>query len=316
MNDLSRPLFKNEQIESFLYAIDFNTYFSNDDNVRHCFPSNPNITGKEIDWITAYAISHIKSANEDLGKVIDENTLESKNYRSEPYVEEDKREKLREQIKDELIHLERLDNDDNISLKNGGMLPKGGEALIERKAIIVIGLPASGKSTIAAKISDYYKAVLIDSDFAKRKIPEYYKTNGATLVHKESKQITDSIIIEMIQYGVNIVLPIIGIDYEDVASMIKRLKRHHYSVKVILVELDRVKATQRALGRFLATNRYVPLTMILDVYSNNPSLTFYRLLSNKSFNNIPFALIDTDVPLGQRQKIKVNRNFIQIHKII
>lgn len=316
MRNIARPLFNDEQIDSFLFAIEFDTYFSDNNTIRRCFPDNPKLSKSDMDWITGYTITQIKEANSNLAEVSDKDTFSHKDYRSEPFVNDDKRIELRNQIFDELTHLERLDNDDNISLRNGGMLPKGGLAAIERKAIIVIGLPASGKSTIAAKISDYYKAVLVDSDFAKRKIPEFYRTNGASLVHKESKQITDEIIGEMIKYGVNMVLPIIGSDYDDVVSTIKNLRKHHYAVSVVLVELDRVKSTQRALNRFLISKRYIPLAMILDVYSNNPSLTFYKLLENKSLNDMPFALIDTDVPFGQKQIIKLHRNFRQIHKII
>ena len=51
-------------------------------------------------------------------------------------------------------------------------------------------LPASGKSTIANSIADLYGAYIIDSDFAKRKIPEFGHEFGASIVHEESSIIT------------------------------------------------------------------------------------------------------------------------------
>lgn len=194
------------------------------------------------------------------------------------------------------------------------MLPLSGVVRDDREAFIIIGLPASGKSGIASKVSDYYRAVLIDSDFAKRKIPEFCKKNGAALVHKESKVIKDEIMHAAIYMGLNFVLPIIGSDYNEVLNTINNLRRHKYKVSLILVELDRVKATRRAFSRFIQTQRYIPLSKILDEYSNSPSLVFYKILVNKP--DLPMVLIDTDVPFGNTPKITVKHKFNEIHKII
>ena len=311
MKDIARPLINDEQIVSFLEAIDFRNYFSIQENIDIAFHGM-----NDIDAMLAKAITLIKQANNDLLDVVDNNSLESDKHRSHPYKTDESREKLRNTIFEELINHKRVGNDEEICLGTGGMLPSSGKAKMERQAIIIIGLPASGKSRIAAKVSDYYDAVLIDSDFAKRKIPEFFKTNGATLVHKESKIIIDEILKAAISNGVNLVLPIIGSEFDGVKGTINSLKRHKYSVRLILVELDRVKATQRALRRFIQTNRYVPLSMILDDYANNPSLVFYKLLSNSTFNNLPMALIDTDVPFGTRPNMVIQRKFSDIHKII
>ncbi len=309
MSEISRPLLTDEQISSFLSAIEFRDYFSNSENRKRVFKND-----KDLNVITAKSITLIKEANFDLADVAEYNTFDYDKYRSSPYKSDKDRELLRKDIIQQLISQKRPEDDEDVCYGNGGMLPSSGTVDKKRRSIIIIGLPASGKSGIAAKVSDFYNAVLIDSDFAKRAIPEFCKSNGAALVHKESKEIKDEIMGAAIEQGLNFVLPIIGSEYDDVLKIIKNLKIRRYSVNIILVELDRVKATQRAFNRFIQTNRYIPLSKILDEYSNNPSLVFYKLLANKK--DLPMALIDTDVTYGEVPKIVLQRNFKQIHNIL
>lgn len=309
MSEIARPLLEEEQVSSFLSAIDFTNYFSDENNLRRVFN---NVTDVNIAF--AQAVTMIKDANQDMLDVVEHNTLDSKKHRASPYKTDESREQLRKNIIEELISKVHPKKDDEICYGNGGMLPSSGSVLANREAFIIIGLPASGKSGIATKVSEYYHAVLIDSDFAKRKIPEFCKTNGATLVHKESKVIKDEIMQAAIYRGLNFVLPIIGSDYDEVLNTINGLRKRHYKVKVVLVELDRVEATRRAFSRFIDSKRYIPLSKILDEYSNSPSLVFYKLLVNKP--ELPMALIDTDVPMGSKPNIIIGHKFKEIHNII
>lgn len=313
MGNITRRLVTDEEINLFLASIDFEELFADEGNCKRCFPRMD-----DINAMLSQTITLIKQANRDLLDVMENNTYVSDKHRTPPYISNEKRQELIDKIVVELSSQIRLENDDEMCLgkDGGGMLPKSGIAKDGKKAFVIIGLPASGKSGIAKEISDYYDAVIIDSDFVKRKIPEYCAVNGASLVHMESKMIKDGILYSAINKGINIVYPIIGSEYDDVVLAIRNLRHHRYDVSVILVELDRIKATQRALCRFLQTKRYIPLSRILDEYSNNPSLVFYKLLQNKQFEQMPFALIDTDVPFGTAPKIMFQRNFRQIHNII
>lgn len=309
MGEIVRPLLDDNQIVSFLSVLDFETYFSNPQNLARVFQDV-----QDVSIAMAQTITLIREANKDLAAMVTHNTLDSESYRATPYITDAARQQLREEIRQQLISNIRPSNDENINFGNGGMLPTSGIVRKNREAFVIIGLPASGKSGVAAKISDYYQAVLIDSDFAKRKIPEFCKTNGATLVHKESKLIKDDILKAAIIKGLNFVLPIIGNDYNEVLNTIKSLRKHKYSVKFILVELDRIEATRRALSRFIQTQRYIPLSRILDEYSNDPSLVFYKLMYNQP--ELSMALIDTNVPYGEKPKIVVKRNFDELKKIL
>ncbi len=259
-------------------------------------------------------LQKIKSGEAELKNYIDsKSTFLSTENRTRKYKHNKDRWKLRKQIVAELLTFERDDDDDNTCLGNGGTLPKC-ELLTERKAVIIIGLPASGKSTIANKIADHYGAIILDSDFAKRKIPEYVDNPaGASLVHDESDYLVFGASIndkpadfkclfeECIEKNANIVIPKIGHDEKKINDLAIVLTKLDYEVHLVCVSLDRRLATQRAINRFVKTSRYVPLSLVFDGYGNDCILTFYRLKDKIGIKNVPiktFGKLSTDVPQG------------------
>lgn len=215
--------------------------------------------------------------------------------------EDKKRKKLRTQIVEELYTQQRLDNDDIIELGQGGAAPQTMPKK-ERKAIYLIGPPASGKSTIASIVADVYGAYIIDSDYAKRKLPEYKnQIGGASLVHEESSHLvfdtnSDSLIFRCLEQGNNIVVPKIGDNLESIIKFADDFKSIGYSVYLISIDLDRQKATQRAYYRYKDTSRYVPLSLIFDKFSNQPTLNYFKVKQRYKSLFAGFAQISTDVP--------------------
>lgn len=239
------------------------------------------------------AVREIVKAELQLATVENKTTIKSESYRDISYVNDAARDGLREQIFKELVTLKRLDKDDEIILGEGGALPNS-DLKNERQAIIITGLPASGKSTIASKIADAYGAMMLDSDFAKRKFPEFQNDFGATLVHEESSIIifgdenhnfNFSVKEYCIAQGINIVIPRIGHNMVSILDFATYLKENKYSVHLILVSLDRVDSTKRAFERYIETKRYVPLSLIFDMYANDPILTYYRVKNNEIFSS-------------------------------
>lgn len=219
--------------------------------------------------------------------------------------------KLRKQIIDELYTIARLDNDDEITLGRGGAVPRTGVKL-EGKAFYVIGLPASGKSGVASKIADAYGCYVLDSDYAKRKLPEYTNQIGsATLVHEESDQLVfgdKGLITKCIGRKANVVIPKIGHNMDGVVTFCAGLKNAGYSVHLICVDLDRQKATQRAYKRYHATKRYVPLSLIFDAYGNQPTLNYFKIKQQCSDLFAGFAELSTDVPIEDPVKLIETHN--------
>lgn len=257
----------------------------------------------------AYAI---KKAENLLVSTRHQSSLTSESERVSQYKSQAQREKLYKQITNELFTLPRLDDDDKIKLGSdgGGALPKTGIVKSEKKAYIITGLPASGKSQFASLLSDEIGGIILDNDYAKRKIPEYYVIDAeysANFVHKESSLIVlgegnkESLLAKALELEYNMIIPTIGYDAESLYKFAETLtKVNEYEVHLILVSLDRQKATQRAYSRFSETKRYVPLSLIFDSYANDPILTYYRLKGNKKYCKVfkSFGKISTDVAKG------------------
>lgn len=235
-------------------------------------------------------------------------TINIKEMRDEGFRNEQDRWKLRKQIINELLTKKRLDDDAKISLGKGGALPNC-NIKAEKQAFILTGLPASGKSTIANLIAEDFGAVIIDSDFAKRKLPEFNNhLYGASIVHEESSQITfgfkidnpkkvKSLYEECIEKSYSIVIPRIGQNPAKIHQLTVALKESGYEVHLILVYLPRRDATIRAVYRYAKTKRYVPLGLIFDEYGNDPSHSYYylRCKHEKLFKSLGAISTKTDV---------------------
>ena len=265
----ARPLLDQEAIEDFL---------------GKCLSINdpPQLPG--VGHLSTTDIAKkIRDAESAVRQTNEEPTLTSKRNRVKKFRDDDARSELRKNILTELITLDRLDDDDHLKLGAGGAKPKGADPQPSYQAYIVVGLPASGKSTLISRISDELGAVILDSDHAKRKLPEFDNTvAGANLVHKEAGQIVfggsdnPSLLGYCIANKFNVVIPKIGQDFEDIKRLRDALKHAGYKVHLTATILTRETATVRALCRFLKTGRYVPLGLIFDGYANDPLMNYYK----------------------------------------
>ena len=233
----------------------------------------------------------------------DNSTLNSSGHWIPPYNTNKERENLRIRIVQELFDNERLLNDDKISLGRGGAKPIGGIALKDQKVYIVIGLPASGKSSVASTIADFTSSYLIDSDLAKRKLSEYKNDGGASLVHEESSYLADMLLTECTKGKFNMVVPRIGNDFASIREYCGAFVEKGYSVYLVLVELDRQYATIRAYNRYIETKRYIPLSLIYDSYINDSTLTYYRLKQRSPNLLSGFIHLNNEVAKGKPPRI-------------
>lgn len=245
-------------------------------------------------------------------------TLTHRDNRDFKFRDENVRRKLRKQIVDELFEQKRLNNDDEITLTRGGAAPKT-DIRFEGKAFYIIGPPAAGKSGVAAKVADAFGCFILDSDFAKRKLPEYKNQIGsASLVHEESDELIfgeQGLFVRCLKNRTNIVIPKIGHKLNSVISFCEGLKQAGYQVFLISIDLDRQKATQRAYRRFVKTKRYVPLSLIFDGYGNQATLNYFKIKQKHSETFSGFAQISTDVPMGQPIELVEAYNIDGLEKI-
>ncbi len=268
------------------------------------------------DTLSQYVVA-VSSAEMHQRSIVGKDTLNSDAYRIPQYSGNEERKALRKQIYNELISKKRLNKDDDIIFGKGGALPKT-EIKKDAEAFFIIGLPASGKSGIATSISDQYGAIILDSDYAKRKFPEFSTTDfGASVVHEESSVVVfggkgqyaeePSVLQYAVNERINLVIPKIGDKAPRIATFAKTLKKLGYTLHLVLVRLDREEATKRALVRFMKTKRYVPLSLIFDEYGNNPTITFYDMKQLRKYSSIfkSFTMISTDVPIGEPFKTMI-----------
>ncbi|MBQ9565181.1 MAG: zeta toxin family protein [Synergistaceae bacterium] len=154
-----------------------------------------------------------------------------------------------------------------------------GEVRKDRRADIIIGLPASGKSSaLVDPISIKYKSMLIDSDEAKQLIPEFDDGFGAGFVHEESKKIVARVQKKATDEGRNIVIPIVGSNYAKLKEgYIDALRKKGYKVYVHIADINPNVAAGRNLKRFATTGRFVDLVVTSFSYGNKPLEVFERV---------------------------------------
>lgn len=177
----------------------------------------------------------------------------------------------------------------------------GGAERQERRADLVLGPPAAGKSSrIAEPLRIRHGAIVIDADVAKELLPEYESGRYAGAVHQESSDIADAIIELAILAGDNIVLPLIGKNSERVKDLVRNLRSEGYSVYVHLNELPLEKAAQRAVSRFEETGRFVGPAYVFSI-GNGPSITYNELKAKGLVNG--YAQYSNDVEIGEQLQL-------------
>lgn len=164
----------------------------------------------------------------------------------------------------------------------------------EHKACIVIGLPASGKSsTIVEPYSAENGAFVLDSDRVKEELPEFKKTHGAaaSCVHTESQNIHTKMLEHFLKdgdmNGTNVVIPIVGGYYDSVKSFIDQLEDSGYDVELKLKEADPVEAGNRNIMRGIKTGRIIPSGRAFN--NADPKLVYDKIKTMKGRNGKPYV---------------------------
>lgn len=218
---------------------------------------------------------------------------------------------MRAQIARELVSQVVPVDDDHIKIGNGGCKPRV-PVQSDRKAIILLGLPASGKSTVAQKMSEKMGAFIVDSDFAKRKFPEIAFPNGAAWTHAESNDVVfkdpAGPYSACLGLGHNMIIPKIGSSPKSILELKDYLESLQFSVSLGLVWLEPKKAMQRAIGRYQSSKRYIPLHVI-EGYGDKPIYVFNELIEKHKWDG--YVHLSSDVNKGDEYPVmKQSKNCI------
>lgn len=171
-----------------------------------------------------------------------------------------------------------------------------------KQAYLVIGLPASGKSSMANPLRDNTGSLIVDSDDAKERLPEFIESNGrrADQVHLESQMIAEKVLEKAIENGDNLVLPIVGKSEKSIMSKYDRLTAAGYDVHLRLVDLPIEKTIQRAVSRYRETGRLVPIDYITNEVGYKPVQNYVIMEEKGLFKS--YEAYSTDVKYGEDPK--------------
>jgi adenylate kinase family enzyme len=123
----------------------------------------------------------------------------------------------------------------------------------EGQIYIVVGLPGSGKSTIADPMLTKFGAYENDSDIFKDYTPEMKpgKQNRAAAVHEESGFYRDTMTEKVAKEKANQVVPMVGGNAAKIKNRIEKFKKLGYTdFHLVNVSVPTEQAIERNVGRF------------------------------------------------------------------
>lgn len=150
-------------------------------------------------------------------------------------------------------------------------------------AIITIGVPAAGKSSLAREHAAGDKYVQIDPDLIRQKLPEYQEAvsrrskSAAAITHNEARDLSESIRIEAEQKRYNFIFDALGQDPVYYKGMVDDLHTKGYHVVLLYPHVADVEtAVGRARERGRKEGRWVNEQFIRQVAPRIP-VNFHHL---------------------------------------
>ena len=190
-----------------------------------------------------------------------------------------------------------------------GLEPPANPVKNDRKAAIILGPPAAGKSTFANPIARKMNAAILDADEAKKVLPEYQGGIGANAVHEESSRIGNIIEDIATAEGTNIVIPKVGGSEGSIRKLIQRLKDKGYEVDLVDMQVSYSNARMRMYRRFVGTGRLIPPEYVKSV-GDKPSQTYDILKKEGAADG--YTRIDNNVGFKEEKPIiEDSRNLLE-----
>ena len=150
----------------------------------------------------------------------------------------------------------------------------------ERKAMVVIGRPAGGKSSVFADgLSHDYGARIVDSDVVKPWLEGYDDGYGAGYVQTASAKIAEQAMFEAARRGDNMIIPRIG-GNSVIEKTVIPLIEMGYDVQLYYNDVSEQTSVMRAASRFAEEGRYLSLQYLTTI-KDTISKTFSNFAEKK-----------------------------------
>lgn len=178
----------------------------------------------------------------------------------------------------------------------------------EGKAVIVIGPPASGKSSAIEQGLGITPEthLTLDSDDIKKLFKEYDEGKGAPVVHNASSLLHERAFEQIIKTKINLAIPIVGKSRKKIDKFSQMLKDAGYQdVEIVFADLPIEKAMSRNFARLLMTGRHVPFKYMNEDVKNNPEIVYNEIkgeIENGRSNITNYRRISTDVSRREKPK--------------
>jgi len=171
----------------------------------------------------------------------------------------------------------------------------GGPLKSEYQFELVLGLPASGKSSrIVDPDSEAMGAFILDPDVIKAELPEYKESHGAgaDAIHFEGMNIFNEAIkafTEGDMKGVNAILPIVSSDLDDLMeTYIRPFEAAGYNVKVKFKDAEPNEAAARVVMRELRGGQLINSAVAFS-FGYGPEEVYNELASMINSNGEPYG---------------------------
>ena len=137
----------------------------------------------------------------------------------------------------------------------------------DKKAWILTGLPACGKSTYVNKILAKESALVLDADEMKKCdcLESFYQGGrGSESVRDIVDAAMKKVVSTVLDNGDNVILSCVGYKMSSVEERVSMLKDRGYKVTIVYVDIPTEVSAYRSLLRTLKDGRYVSLKYIFD----------------------------------------------------